>query len=125
MFHVITSFFASPEDKDPSFLRVTRNIMIIALLGTLGTIATVLLTGNPSTRMFTASVLVAASLVELVALLLTLRGNLTMTKVVVPVVFILTITVVSLGRNTIHDISILAYPLIIILAAFLQGRRLL
>ena len=123
MLNVITRFFAAPDDNDPSFIRVTRNIMIIALIGTLGTIGSVLLTGNPSTRMFTASVLVAASLVELAALLLAMRGNLTMTKVVVPVVFILTITVISLGRNTIHDISILAYPVILTLAAFLQGRR--
>lgn len=125
MFNVITSFFASPEDQDPTFIRVTRNIMILALVGTLGTIGVVLWTGNPGTRMFTASVLVVASLIEFIALLLILRGSLTMTKAVVPVVFILTITVVSLGKNTIHDISILAYPLIIILAAFLQGRRLL
>lgn len=125
MFNVITNFFASPEDKDPTFIRVTRSILILALLGTFGTIGVVLWTGNPSTRIFTASVLVAASLIEFVALLLALRGRLTMTKIVVPVVFILTITIVSLGKNTIHDISILAYPLIIILAAFLQGRRLL
>ena len=125
MFNVITNFFASPEDKDPTFIRVTRNILILALLGTLATIAVVLWTGNPATRLFTASVLVGASLIQFVALLQTLRGSLTMTKVVIPVVFILTITVVSLGKNTIHDISILAYPLIIILAAFLQGRRLL
>ena len=125
MFNVITNFFASPEDKDPSFVRVTRSILIIALLGTFATIGVVLWTGNPSTRIFTASVLAVAGLIEIVALLLALRGSLTMTKAVVPVVFILTATVVSLGKNTIHDISILAYPLIIILAAFLQGRRLL
>jgi GAF domain-containing protein len=99
--------------------------MIIAFVGTLATIGAVLWTGNPSTRVFTASVLVVASVIELVALLLTLRGRLIMTKTVIPIVFILTITVVSLGKNTIHDISILAYPLILILAAFLQGRRLL
>jgi GAF domain-containing protein len=125
MLNGISSFFASPEDKDPTFIRVTRNILIIALIGTLATIAAVLWTGNPGTRMFTASVLVAASLIEFIALLLTLRGQLMMAKTVVPIVFILTITVVSLGKNTIHDISILAYPLIIILAAFLQGRLLL
>jgi GAF domain-containing protein len=125
MFKGIADFFASPEDKDPTFIRVTRNIIIIALLGSLATIATVLWIGSPSTRMFTASALAAATLIQFIALLLLLRGHLTMTKTVVPVVFILTITVVSLGKNTIHDISILAYPLVIILAGFLQGRRLL
>ena len=125
MLNAINSFFATPDDQDPSFIRVARNIMTLALIGTLGTIGAVLWTGNPNTRFFTVSVLVVASLIELVALLLAFRGRITMTKVVVPIVFILTITVVSLGKNTIHDISILAYPLIIILATFLQGRRLL
>jgi len=125
MSNVITNFFASPEDKDPSFIRVTRNIMILALVATLLTIAIVVVTANSRTLMVTVSALVGAGLIEFVALLLILRGSLTMAKAVVPVAFILTITVVSLGKNTIHDISIVAYPVIIILATFLQGRRLL
>ncbi len=125
MSNVITSFFASPEDKDPDFIRVTRNIMILALGATLGTIGIVWLTANPNTRILSVSVLAVAALLEFVALLLVLRGSLVMVKAVVPVVFILTITIISSGRDTLHDISILAYPVIIILAAFLQGRRLL
>jgi len=125
MLNVISNFFASPEDKDPDFIRVTRNIMVLALMATMGTIGIVFFTANPSTRLLTISVLAATGLVELVALLQVVRGSLTMAKVVVPVAFILAITVASLGKNTIHDISIVAYPVIIILAAFMQGRRLL
>jgi len=125
MLNVISNFFASPEDKDPDFIRVTRNIMVLALMATMGTIGIVFFTGSPSTRLLTISVLAATGLVELVALLQVVRGSLTMAKVVVPVAFILAITVASLGKNTIHDISIVAYPVIIILAAFMQGRRLL
>lgn len=125
MLNAFTQFFTSPEDKDPDFIRVTRLIMIIAILGTLATIGMVWSTVNPNTRIVAISVLAAAALLEFVALLLVLRGSLVMVKAVVPVVFILTITIFSLTKNTIHDISILAYPVIIILAAFLQGRRLL
>lgn len=125
MLNVIRNYFASPEDKDPSFVRVTRTIMVLALAGTLLTIAIVIFTGNPNTRLLTASVLAVAGLLEFIALLQTLRGSLNMAKTVVPVAFILAITIVSLGKNTIHDISIVAYPFVIILAAFLQGRRLL
>ncbi len=125
MSNVITSFFASPEDKEPSFIRVTRNIMILALLGTVATIGIVILTGNPETRVVTVSALAFASLLEFVALLLVLRGSLTMAKAVVPVVFIFTITIISFNANSIHDISIIAYPVIIMMATFLQGRRLM
>lgn len=125
MLNAFTKFFASPEDKDPDFIRVTRAIMIVALGGTLGTIGIVWFTVNPSARMLSVSVLAVAALLELAALLLVLRGSLVMVKAIVPVVFILTITIISSGRNTIHDISVLAYPVIVILAAFLQGRRLL
>ncbi len=125
MLNVITRFFASPEDKDPDFIRVTRTIMIIALLGTAATLGLVWPTVNPNMRTLAISVLVVTALVEFVALLLVLRGSLVMVKAVVPVAFILTITIFSLTKNTFHDISILAYPFIIILAAFLQGRRLL
>jgi GAF domain-containing protein len=125
MFHVITNFFASPEDKDPTFIRVTRNIMILALVGTLLTIAIVVITANFRAPMVTVSALACAGLLEFIALLLILRGSLTMAKAVVPVAFILTITIVSLNANTIHDISIVALPVIIIMATFLQGRRLL
>ncbi len=125
MLNAFTKFFASPEDKDPDFIRVTRVIMIIALAATLATMGLVWFTVNPSTRPLAVSVVAAAALLEFVALLLVLRGQLAVVKLVVPIVFILTITIFSAFKNTIHDISILAYPVIIILAAFLQGRRLL
>ncbi|RPJ29251.1 MAG: GAF domain-containing protein [Chloroflexi bacterium] len=125
MLNGITNFFTSPEDKDPSFVRVTRNIMLLALLATLATIGIVILTGNPDTRLLTVSALAFASSLEFIALLLILRGSLTMAKAVVPVVFIFTITVISFNANSIHDISIIALPVIIMMATFLQGRRLM
>jgi GAF domain-containing protein len=128
MLHAFTNFFASPEDKDPDFIRVTRTIMIIALLATLATFGLVLFllpAVNPNMRIVAISVVAATILLESVALLMVLRGSLVMVKVVVPVAFILTITIFSLTKHTFHDISILAFPFTIILAAFLQGRRLL
>jgi GAF domain-containing protein len=125
MLNAFTKFFASPEDKDPSFIAVTRNIMILALVGTFGTIGIVLLTGDPDTRTVTVSALGVTALLEFIALLLVLRGSLTMAKAVVPVGFVFAITVVSFNANSIHDISIIAYPVIIMMATFLQGRRLM
>jgi GAF domain-containing protein len=46
-----------------------------------------------------------------------------MAKLVVPVILIAAITIIALNTNTIHDISVAAYPVIIIIATLLQGRR--
>jgi len=125
MLSAISSFFASSEDKDPDFLRLTRNIMIFALIATVFSIVIVVLTANSRAMAITVFVLAVASVLELIALLLVLRGSPGMAKVVVPITLILAITVIALSTNTIHDISVIAYPVIIIIAIFLQGRRAL
>jgi hypothetical protein len=121
MFNVITNFFASSEDKDPTFIRVTRSIMILALAGTLLTIAIVMTTADSQARMATVSALAGAGLLEFVALLLILRSHHGQSSDSSCLVF--TITIVSLNANSIHDISIVAYPFII-MATFLRRRLL-
>ncbi|HEY3475411.1 MAG TPA: GAF domain-containing protein, partial [Anaerolineales bacterium] len=69
------------------------------------------------------SVLSVLSLLEAVALLLALRGNLTLAKVIVPIALVVAITIIALSADSMHSISIVAYPLAIIIAALLQGRR--
>lgn len=125
MLNAIHDFFASPEDQDPSFIRVIRNLLILALAGTLLIIGIAVITRDSREMMVTVSALAFAGLLEFIALLLALRGNLTMAKAVVPVVFIFTVTFISANANTIHDISMVAFPVIIMMATFLQGRRLL
>src|SRR5512143_3823525 len=105
MLNRITQFFASPEDKDPSFIRLTRNIMIFALIATVGSAFIVKVAANSRAMIITLSVLGVASLLELVALLFVFRGSLTMAKVVVPLALIAAITIIALSTNTIHDIS--------------------
>ena len=123
MFNVITKFFASPEDNDPSFIRLTRNVLIFALVATLLSIAAVAVPATSRALEITILVLLAASLLEFIALLLVLRGSLTMAKVVVPIALIFAITIIALKTNTIHDVSVVAYPVIIIIATLLQGKR--
>lgn len=123
MFNVITNFFASPEDRDANFVRLTRNVLIFALFATLLSVGVVLVPANSRALEITVSVLLAASLLELIALVLVLRGSLTMAKVVVPIALTVAITIIALSTNTIHDVSVVAYPVIIIIATLLQGRR--
>jgi GAF domain-containing protein len=123
MFNRITNFFASPEDKDPNFVRLTRNVLIFALIATLLSIGAVAVPANSRALAITLWVLLTASLLEFIALLLVLRGSLTMAKVVVPIALIIAITIIALSTNTIHDVSVVAYPVIIIIATLLQGKR--
>lgn len=121
--NAITHFFASPEDKDPSFVRLTRNILLFTLVATLLSIVAVAVSANSRALTTTVSVLAVAGVLEFAALLLVLRGSLAMAKIIVPVILLVAITVIALSTNTIHDISVMAYPVIILIATLLQGKR--
>ena len=123
MFDGITKFFASPDDKDPIFNRLTRNILIFTLVATLLSTVVVVTASHSRGRLITIVVLSISSFLELIALLLVLRGNLSIAKGIIPTALVFAVTIIALSANSIHDISIVAYPLIIIIAALLQGRR--
>lgn len=123
MFSRISSFFASPEDKDPGYIHLARNILIISLIATLVSIVVVVTASQSRGRTLTVSVLAVASVLEMISLFLVPRGSITMAKVVVPIALVFAVTIIALSANSIHDISIVAYPLIIIIAALLQGKR--
>jgi GAF domain-containing protein len=123
MFNAISNFFVSPEDKDPAFIRLTRNLLIFMLIAT--SLSTVVIATASQSRgyLITITVLAVSSFLEMIALLLVLRGKMSMAKVVIPVALVFAITIIALSGNSIHDIAIIAYPLIIIIAALLQGKR--
>jgi GAF domain-containing protein len=123
--HPLTQFFASPEDKDPNFVRLARNILVFTLIATVLSAAAVVITANSRALILTVSVLGVAGLLELAALVLALRGRLALAKIVVPAVLLMAVTLIAAGTNTIHDVSVMAYPVIIIIAILLQGRRAL
>lgn len=123
MFNGIRNFFASPDDQDEAFIRLTRNILIFSLVTTLLSTAIVALTSTSRGRGMIILVLLTASLIEAFALFLVPRGKLTLAKVVVPVSLVLAITIIALSADSMHSISIVGYPLVIIVATLLQGRR--
>ena len=123
MLNVITNFFASPEDKDPDFIRLTRNILVFTLVSTLLLVLVVATISHSRGLAVILSVLIILSLLEAVSLRLVLRGNVIPAKVVVPVALVVAITVIALSADSMHSIAIVAYPLIIIIAALLQGKR--
>lgn len=123
MFNGISTFFALPEDKDPGFIRLTRNILIFTLIATLLSTAVIATASQSRGRPTMISVLAVTAALEMIALMLLLRGSVTMAKVLIPIALVIAVTMIALNANSIHDISIVAYPLIMIIAALLQGRR--
>lgn len=125
MFSGISNFFRSPDDKDEGFIRLTRNILLSSLAITLVSSLIVALTSTSRGRTIILAVLIVSSVVEAIALYLVGRGKLTLAKVVVPIVLVGAITIIALSADSMHSISIVAYPLIIIVATLLQGKRAL
>lgn len=125
MFTAISRFFESPEDKDQSFINLTRNILIFTIVATIISMVMVASTSNTPGFVVTLAALAASITFEIIALVYTLRGKIILTKALIPVALIITVTIIALNANSIHDISIIAYPLVIIIAALLQGKRAL
>lgn len=125
MFTAISRFFESPEDKDQSFINLTRNILIFTIVVTIISMVMVASTSNTPGFVVTLAALAASITFEIIALVYTLRGKIILTKALIPVALIITVTIIALNANSIHDISIIAYPLVIIIAALLQGKRAL
>ncbi|HET9914336.1 MAG TPA: GAF domain-containing protein [Anaerolineales bacterium] len=124
MLNAITNFFASPEDKDPNFIRLTRNILIFALIAVLAMFLVVISAQELRIQALIVWVLTILSVLLLIALLLVvLRGEVGIAKMVIPIAFIAALTVNALGGNSIHDISMVGYPLIIVIGTLLQDRR--
>jgi GAF domain-containing protein len=122
MFNGIANFFESPEDKDPTFIRLTRNILIFTLLATLLLTTVVISSSSMRASIAPLVVLAALNILEIAAFLLVLRGRVTMARLVIPIALIVAVTINALNGNSIHDISLVAYPIIIIIAVLLQNR---
>jgi amino acid permease len=107
MSNVITNFFASPEDKDPNFIRLTRNILIFGLVAVLAMFIVVMTTQALRVQTLIVWVLVILGVIQLIALLrVILRGDVGVAKIVVPIALLAALTVNAVNGNSIHDISI-------------------
>src|SRR3990172_5654672 len=117
---MIWTWFSDPEDTNPSFIQMTRTILILTIAATL--VMLILISGGIAAGTGDQNavvVLIITSLFEIVALVLTLRGRPAMAKEVVPVALLLAITYSASHANGIHDLSILSFPATIVVSALL------
>lgn len=125
MFTAIARIFQAPEDKDPSFISLVRNILIFTIVATVMSAVVVFTTSNTPGLAITIAALTISGILEVVSLLFVLRGKVVLAKTIVPMILVIAVTVIALSANSIHDISVVTYPLVIIIATLMQGRRAL
>jgi GAF domain-containing protein len=123
MLEKIQNLLRITKDDSPEFIRIVRTILIISLVATIALI--VLLGGFQGNRInpVTITVLGVLFLFMAAALFFVIRGNTLLAQLSIPLALIVSITVIAFGADSIHDQSVIAYALTIIIGGFLQGER--
>jgi len=120
----LLNFFKDEEDKDPSFIRLTRNILIFVLFVNIAIMPlTTGITGE-SGRNPRALVTLSITLVlEVISFYQVLRGKIRMAKAIVPLSLLAAVTVISLTTNGLKNVAMTGLPIILVISAILLGRR--
>lgn len=124
MLSKLVDYLKSPSDNDPAFIRLVQNLLVLTLLATIAAIfsSSGILTNNPN--MLILSTLAIIVFLEAVSLFsVAYHKNVQMSKYIVPGALVIAVTVIASKSNGIHDTSVIAYPVIIILAFLLQGDK--
>jgi GAF domain-containing protein len=124
MINYFINYLRDAEDNDPSFLRMTRNILIFTIFATviIAVVVSGFVPGLPRNNTALLSLIVSIVLV-LTSLFLTLQGRPSMAKLVVPASLFVTVAFIANATFGLHDISIISLPVIIIIGTLLNGRR--
>ncbi len=117
-------WFSDPEDTNPSFIRLVRNILLFTIAANFGIL--VVISGavfNIPRNAATFTALSITGVLEIISLILVLRGRVQMAKLVVPLALIIAATYSAVSANGLHDISMLGFPLIVTLGALLLRNK--
>ena len=124
MLSTIRNYFRDEDDNDPSFIRLTRNIVIFVLLVNIALLPLVTgITGEGSRNPPAFITLSITFVLESIALFLTIRGNVRMAKLIVPFALIAAVTIISLNTNGLKNAGMVGMPVILVVSAILLGRR--
>lgn len=126
MLSKIVDYLKDEEDQNPSFIRLTRNLLLFVIFANLAVLP--LVTGwvsADSQNEIAFSALTITLILEGIALFNVQRGKVGMAKVVVPLALTLAATVIALTTNGLKSSAIAGFPIFLLIAAVLLGRRLL
>ena len=122
MLNWLQKVFSSENDRDPSFVALVRTILIITIVGSA---ALAIFQAFFAARELNATVFSIAiiTLISGVSLILSYRNILWPGKLLVPALTLFAVTFVTINGNGLHDSAMLGFPITIILASLLLGRR--
>ncbi len=120
----IFDYFTDEDDKDPSFVRLTRNILFFVLFVNLAVLPLVTGIAGEGSRNPRALVTLSITLIlELISLFYVFRGRIRMAKLVVPVALLVAVTIIALTTNGLKNTALVGLPIILVISAILLGRR--
>ncbi|HNC07346.1 MAG TPA: GAF domain-containing protein [Anaerolineales bacterium] len=124
MFSKIANFFRSEEDNNPSYIQLTRNILLFVIAANALILPLVTgIAGEGSKNLIAFLILSISLLLEFISLVILRRGRVGMAKVIVPVALVISISVIAMTTNGLRDISIIALPIILTVSAILLGQQ--
>lgn len=124
MLSKIIDYFKDEDDNDPSFIRLTRNILFFVLFVNIALLPLVTGLAGETSRNPRALVTLSITLVlEIISLINVLNGKVGMAKIIVPLSLIVAVIVISLTSNGLKNASITGLPIILLISAILMGKR--
>jgi len=118
------NYFRDEQDENPSFIKLTRNILIFAVaVNIVLAVLTLGLFGKESWNPIAFGALTINLIVTGVSLAFALQQQVTVAKWIVPISFIISIAVIAFTTNGLRDISMVGLPIVLIIAAVMLGKR--
>jgi GAF domain-containing protein len=118
------NYFRDEEDNSPSFIEMTRNILLFVVVINIFLLPLVIGLFGEESRNIAALIALSITLIlEIISLLLVIRGKVGMAKLIVPLALITAIAIIAINTNGLRDISIVGLPLVLVIAALLLGKR--
>jgi GAF domain-containing protein len=118
------NFIRDEQDNDPSFILLTRNIVIYVIGVNIALLFLVTGLFGESSRnpraFFTLSITL---ILEIISLYYAARGRVLLAKVIVPTSLLIAVAVISLTTNGLKNSGMVGLPIILVIAAILLGRR--
>lgn len=123
MLDFLRNIYKSPDDNDPSFIRMIRNILVFMLLADAAIVALVSgLVIESARNDLTAIILLVIGGLVLISLLLVRQRKLGMAKLVVPLSIIAASALIAINANGMHDVYMPGFIFAVIAGGLLLGR---
>jgi GAF domain-containing protein len=126
MLERLFAYFNDEDDRSPSFIALTRNILIFVMAANAALLPLVTgIIGEDSRNVIAIIALTITLMLEGASMFYVLRGSVRMAKLVVPLALIVAVTVIALNTNGLRNTGIVGLPVIMVISAILLKKRAL